>query len=208
MTWPGVFIVFESASKCGKTTLARMLKEELEMRGSHQVIANRGALSRSSFTAKISKPLLNDIGYSSAFYWADVLFNTRDNILPGLQARECVVIQDRYDLSIVAYHEIHGLWDDEMLLDEFLSRNMVVHPDLTVFLQPDPDVALQRIRSSEDSTAVDVQFVYHPENLARMQERFLHHLIRLKRNFLVLDTGVKTPQECLAEILRKIPHKE
>jgi thymidylate kinase len=204
MKLPGLFVAFESAPKCGKSTLAALLKKQLETARGSTVLLNRGALSVSEFSKKIDDKINEDTAYSTAFYWADAVFNTSDSIVPMLQRRDGVVIQDRYDLSIVVYREIHGLNGDAMLLDEYLKRGMIVHPDITVFPRPDPEVVFERIRNDPMSSAVDRKFEEYRDRLIRAQDLYQRHLTRLGRRVITLDTHLMTPEECVGEIVCQI----
>jgi len=199
----GKFLVFEATSKCGKTTLSKMLKDRLENDLQQEVILKRGALSTSEFGQKVGRLSIADLGYSSSFYWADLVFDTMDCIKHEINAGK-IVIQDRYDLSVVTYREIHGMQYDSILLDEYLQRGMMIKPDLTIFLRPPLDAVIRRIKESSDSTEIDKKFLSCPEKLEWMQTRIEHHLVRLNRNFVMYDTDDIGALGCLELIMKKI----
>jgi len=204
MATRGHLIAFESASKCGKTTLAKLLADKLAANNpGNRIASERGALSRSAFAKKVAGENICDVAYSSSFYWADIVFHTADIIIP-IMTGGGVVVQDRYDISIVAYREIHGLSKDHILLDEYLKRGMIIHPDLTVYLDPEPEIAFERIRNSQDSSPIDMQFLQNPSMFLFMQERIRNHIVRLGRNYLALDTGAYGQEECLTQILKRL----
>lgn len=202
----GFFLVFESAPKCGKTTLARLLADKIFSLDKKQLtMSQRGALSQSDFSKKMSGSI-KDIGYSTAFYWADLIFSTADCIAGVLQ-KGGIVIQDRYDLSIITYREVHGFKYDYLLLDEYLKREMIVSPNLTVFLNPPLETILKRIRESNLSSSVDKEFFDHQEMIKEIQLRIKQHLKRLERNYITLDTEEMSCEECVSCILDSIHFK-
>ena len=203
----GLFVAFESAPKCGKTTLSTKLASSM-----HQAFPNRailwghGALSNSEFAAKVKNRIITDIRYSTAFYWADLIFYTQDVIIPNLQKNN-IVIQDRYDLSIISYREVYGLYHDEILLEEYLKREFILHPDLTVFLEPSRDIMCERIRHAPESSSIDKAFLDAPPRLDAIQDRTRHYLAKFKRATLTLNTGSLSIDECINCILGELQIK-
>lgn len=200
----GFFLVFESAPKGGKTTLAGLLTAQLKsMVGSRLLISGRSALSKSDFAEFIKQKQINDIGYSTAFYWADIVFDTHDSIMPILQ-QEGIVIKDRYDLSIVTYREVKNFSHDYFLLREYIARGMIINPNLTIFLNPSPEVTLGRIKENPDSSLIDKEFLKYPDGISIIQARIEYYLKGLQRQYIVLDTGTINKQECIACIIKQM----
>lgn len=199
----GLFVVFESVSKCGKTTLANGLEARLKVAYPLcEVFHKRGALSRSDFGKEVTKRNIEDLGYSTAFYWADLVFDSQDT-QSLLQRDSSIIIQERYDLSIVAYREIHGFFDDCLLLDAYHKRKMLLTPDLTVFLDAPTEVIIERINSSCESTNVDKAFGKKAREIRAFQQLIRNHLNDMGRHTLHLDTSEKSIQECL-----RLTHEE
>ena len=199
MQKPGFFLVFESAAKCGKSTLATGLTRYLESK-KHEILHKRGALSNSEFSRQIKLQNICDLGYSSAFYWADCIFDTNDTVKPAITSGK-FVLQERYDLSILTFREIHGLKSDFILLDEYLERHLLISPDLTVLLKADPRSVLNRIRNSADSSEIDLIFLSRPDLVTAMNERLEYHLNRLGRKYITLDTVANTVSDCQQKII-------
>lgn len=200
----GIFVTFESGSKGGKTTLTGALSTTLRDQLTHrQVTQGRSALTESPFASEVKRRNITSLEYSTAFYWADLVFHTHDSIVPNLKSGD-VVVYDRYDVSILAYREAYGLHDDDLLLDGFVARGMILNPDLTVFLNPPLEVMLDRINKSEDGSDIDRAFLNSPQRLAEIQRRTEHHLVRMNRKFVTLDTALHDVDQCVDQLLTHI----
>ncbi|MDP3779383.1 MAG: hypothetical protein Q8R30_05070 [bacterium] len=200
----GLFIVFESAPKGGKTTLSTELAKRLRHESANkQILWGRSALTNSTFASEVKSRDISDLGYSTAFYWADLIFYTHDVIAPNVK-NGAIVVHDRYDLSIVSYREAYGLHHDELLLKEYLKREMILNPDLTVFLDPPIQVMLARIAHATESSSVDRAFLNAPVGLDYIQKRMRHYLARFNRRFLTLDTDSLGIDECVTNILEAV----
>ncbi len=200
----GLLLVFESAPKCGKTTLSAELAGALRQSSLGQaVMLGRCALSNSEFATTVKSRNITDLGYSTAFYWADLIFYAHDVLSPHL-AKGGIIVQDRYDLSIVCHREVYGLSDDEILLDGYLQRGMIPCPDLTIFLNPPWEVICNRIKSDPKGSPIDKEFLEVPSRIGAIQERIQYHLSRLDRQFVVLDTAALTIQESIRCILGRL----
>ena len=192
-----LFVVFESVSKCGKTTLAKALESRIKaVNPLCEVFHKRGALSESPFGKEVTKRNIKDLGYSTAFYWADLVFDSQ-NTQSLLQRDSSVVIQERYDLSIVAYREMHGFYDDRLLLDAYHKRKMLLTPDLTVFLDAPTEVIIERINNSNESTNIDKAFGKNAGEINAFQQSIRAHLNDTGRSTLLLNTFEYSVQRCL-----------
>jgi len=200
----GFFLAFESAPKSGKTTLINLLADEIKKTDNKRLLdVSRSALSKSGFAEEVKSKKINDIGYSTAFYWADVIFDTQDRILPVLQSGG-IVLKDRYDLSLVTYRESNNFNYDYLLLEEYIKRGMVIDPNFTVLLRPDKDIVVNRIKNNSDSSAIDKEFLDNPDKILTIQARTEYHLKKFQRQYIILDTGVLTQEECINAIINQI----
>ena len=167
------------------------------------IIHQRGALSTSLFGQEVSQRRINDIGYSTAFYWTDAVLDTIDTIIPKLKDGN-IIVQERYDLSITSFREIHGFKDDTLLLDTFLQRGMLIHPHLTILAQADCATVSERIINGTDSSSIDHDFLNHLEKITAMTESIRGHIVRLHRNHIILDTQKHSINECINQIITAI----
>lgn len=200
----GYFIVFESAPKCGKSTLAREVVKRIENLWNKNILHKRGALSTSVFAKKITdRKIDKNLEYSSSFYWSDAIFDTADTILPNLNDGN-LIIQERYDMSIVSYREIHGLNDDIFLLEEYLKRGLIIDPDITIVPYADIEIIKERIEVNSDSTEIDKKFIEKMKQHELMQQRIVYHLDRLGRRYVLIDTGKNGINESADVLVDKI----
>lgn len=197
----GTFIAFEGPPKSGKTTLSTALANRLETNHPDKTVSlERAMLSNSPFAKTIkSLPLMSDIGYSTAFLWADTVFHTQDAVIPTVVSGG-IAIQDRYDLSMVTYREMKGMVNDHLILDEYLSRGLVINPDLTVLLDPGWEAGYQRMLAGADTTNLDRDFYRDRSNYGILIDLYRKHLKRLGRHAIKLDTARLSVNDCL-EIL-------
>ncbi|WP_345761686.1 dTMP kinase [Diaminobutyricibacter sp. McL0608] len=154
ITTRGRFIVFEGIDASGKSTQVNRLAEMVSAAGRKVHITAEpttgpiGSLIRQAFSGRT--PL--DDRVIAALFVADRidhLTNERDGILE-LLGRGIDVISDRYYLSSVAYHssDIDMNW---VVRANELSTDLLL-PDLTIYLDVAPAVALRRLQSRAQQT--------------------------------------------------------
>lgn len=143
----GAFIAFEGIDGSGKSTQVARLAERLRVRGvrirttAEPTAGPIGAMIRQSFSGRAEF----DDRVIAALFVADRLdhlTNKFDGVL-NLIANGQTVITDRYYLSSYAYHA------SEVDLEWIASANSIntdiLRPDITIFIDIEPSLALQRI---------------------------------------------------------------
>ncbi|WP_369045764.1 dTMP kinase [Sinomonas sp. P10A9] len=143
----GRFIVFEGIDASGKSTQVKLLSEYLESLGEAVHVTAEptagpvGSLIRQAFAERVP---LDDRTIAALFVAdrVDHLTNSHDGIL-DLIARGVTVICDRYYLSSLAYHagDVDASWIEH---SNSISTDLL-RPDLTVYIDVDPDVAGSRL---------------------------------------------------------------
>lgn len=148
----GLFITFEGADGCGKTTQLNLLKEYLENQG-YEVVLTRepGAIGLGE---EIRKLLLHYEGYvsskSEAFlFLADRAQNIETIVKPSV-AEGKIVLCDRHIDSTIAYQGYGRGEDIEKL--EYLNNLSTdfYKPDLTLVYDVDIETATKRVGSDKD----------------------------------------------------------
>ena len=181
MTTPR-FIVLEGLDGSGKSTQISLLSQKLTALGLPHTTTREpstgpiGALARE---AVHSSPLENET--LALLFAADRYQHVTDVVNPALNQGKYVLC-DRFYYSNLAYQA-----DNPEALARVLTYNQAVmalrRPDITFFLDVDPEECMRRILERKGKTAIY-------ENLTRLRqdrERFLNAFNRLDDNIVILD---------------------
>lgn len=144
----GTFIVFEGGEKAGKSTVIKFLKDELTKRGLDVLVTHEpgdtplGKAIRERLLKKEDGVSINPVAESFLFF-ADRAQHIADVVLPALEGGK-IVLGDRFSFSTFAYQHYAKGVDLNFLLqaDAFARQNL--DPDLIIFPDVDPRVALKR----------------------------------------------------------------
>lgn len=191
----GYFITFEGVEGCGKTTQVKLLAERLTAHGFAVVLTREPG--GCPIADKIRTILLDadNRGMSPAaellLYAASRAQHVSDVILPALSADQ-VVICDRFCDATLAYQGFgRGI---ERSLIESLNAHACqgVAPDLTILIDVDPFVGLQRARRRIESGSGPREERFELEELAfHKRVRFGYHQLASAeaRRITVIDGG-------------------
>ncbi|MFI3301269.1 MAG: dTMP kinase [Candidatus Gastranaerophilales bacterium] len=148
----GMFITFEGADGCGKTTQLKLLAEYLVQKGYDVVITREpGAVGLGE---KIREILLNYEGEVSSRAEAFLFLADRsqhiDNLIKPSINQGKIVLCDRHTDSTVAYQGYGRGQDLERirLLNEIAVDNVV--PDLTFVFDIDVETSMSRVGNEKD----------------------------------------------------------
>lgn len=148
----GLFITFEGADGCGKTTQLNLLKEYLEKNG-HEVVYTREPGGK-GLGEKIREILLNYDGEvsnrcESFLFLADRAQNIDIIVKPAMESGK-IVLCDRHTDSTVAYQGYgRGLDLKEIHELNSLATNNI-KPDLTLVFDVDIETSMKRVGSEKD----------------------------------------------------------
>lgn len=185
--YPGKFIVFEGIDGSGKTTQAKVLKEELEEKG-HKVFTTKnptdhviGKFIRTVLSGKEKIPP-QAIQY---LFNADRVVQQED-IIEHLKKGE-IVISDRYCWSSVAYGMADIGEEPQRLLVaysilSFYHRFLL--PDLTVFLDTKTNIAIKRLGAKPDHEIYE-----NTEFLSKAQNTYKALLDLFPKDIFVIDSN-------------------
>lgn len=148
----GLFITFEGADGCGKTTQLNLLKDYLEQQGKDVVVTREpGAKGLGEHVRKI---LLNYDGVvsdrcESFLFLADRAQNIDVIVKPAIGEGK-IVLCDRHTDSTVAYQGYgRGLDIDEInMLNNLATGNR--KPDLTLVFDVDVETSMKRVGQEKD----------------------------------------------------------
>lgn len=150
--YSGTLIVFDGLDGSGKTTQAKLLAKQLRVTGPVSVL--RPSTDQFRFDQTITDYMKGRLPADQMYdvvvemplmTAADLFRQMRTVILPRLRAGE-VVICDRYVYTVYARAHSRGLDEQEWLsqLNRYLPE-----PDLTLFMDVRPEVALRRVRARD-----------------------------------------------------------
>ncbi len=155
----GLFLTFEGADGCGKSTQMKLLAEYLDARGYETVV------SREPGGCEISeriRDLVLDIRYrgmspecEALLYAASRVEHVRQVILPGVAAGK-IVLCDRFLDSSFAYQARGRELGDDFIRQINAPARLAV-PDRTLLFAGDPQVILQRLRAGENLDRLEVE---------------------------------------------------
>ena len=143
----GKLITFCGLDGCGKSTMIKMLSDELVQDGYEVLVTKQPTdMMRKTdiFRTFMDQPDHSNYEYRSLSLMAaaDRIQHVNHVILPALKAGK-IVICDRYFFSCLANLHARGYKDDSWIYD--ISRS-IIKPNLAFFLDVTPAVAMMRVR--------------------------------------------------------------
>lgn len=202
----GLFISFEGIDGSGKSTQARMLAASLENLG-HEVVLTREP-GGSPGAEEIRRLVLEGDTDRWSAETELLLFTAarRDHlertIRPALEAGK-VVITDRFADSSRIYQGL-GRADLAGLVDQLHALVIGQEPDMTVLVDMDPDVGLQRALDRQDGEDRFESFGGDMQN--RMRHGFLELAAKFPDRFCVVD-GNRSIEAVEADILNIVQER-
>ena len=199
----GVFIAFEGIDGSGKGTQIRKLKKYLEKNG-HPVFRTQepndspvGSLIHQIMIGRIHTT--NDV--IAALFVADRLDHIQNetNGLLKFLNQGINVISDRYYFSSYAYQSV------DLPMDWIISANRpcasLLKPDVTVFIDVDPEVTMARIEKNR----LTKELFEQTDRLIETRKRYFEAFEKLKdtENVLIVD-GDRDADEVADEIREKL----
>ena len=148
----GMFITFEGADGCGKTTQQMLVADYLESKG-YEVLITREPGAK-GLGEDIRKILLDYKGpvserCESLLFLADRAQHVDNMILPAIEKGQ-IVLCDRYTDSTVAYQGYGRQQNLERIkkLNDFATN--LLKPDLTFVFDIDVETSMQRVGKEKD----------------------------------------------------------
>jgi dTMP kinase len=185
----GFLICVEGLDGCGKTTQTKLLVKNLRVRGFNAMYTaepSRGKIG--SFLKKYC--LQGEKRVSSAvealLFAADRVEHLKEEVVPALNEGK-IVVSDRYIYSSLAYQGAAKLdlcWIREI-------NKMAISPDLAVFIDVEPETAIQRVKSKK-SVMEDL------ETQRKVREVYMNFV---ENGELVKINGDETKKKVASEML-------
>lgn len=196
----GLFITFEGIEGSGKTTQIKLLTERLTQSGYQALITREPG--DGEIGSRIRELLLSVSSSLDALtelflLAADRTRHVIEVITPALK-KGCIVISDRYTDSSVAYQGYgRGLPLDFINKVNELAVNGI-YPDLTIALDIDPNISLERSRSRlRQQNMFEAEGRFEQENMGfhqRVREGYLNIAKMQQRRFVVFDAELSIPK--------------
>lgn len=195
-TYSGFFLVLEGIDGSGKSTIAEIIKRNIEKLGIRTYITREPTESP---TGQILKKYMDIVHYSlrnpiyeALLFATDRIYHLTHLIIPLLK-KGYLVICDRYVYSSLAYQSINGV--DETWIG--IINKYILKPDLAIFLDVKPNIAIKRLKKSRNIF------------------EFYDFLIKVYNNYIKLVNkgelervdGTKEPNSIAEEIIKNILNK-
>ena len=189
----GYFITFEGVEGCGKTTQIKLLSELLTTRGIITVLTREPG--GCPIADKIRAILLDAENRAMAplaelmLYAAARAQHVTEVISPALEAGK-IVLCDRFCDATVAYQSF-GRGIDRNVIDTLnIQACQGASPDLTVLVDCDPSVGLERARRRIEATSGPREERFELEELAfhhRVRDGYRQLAADQPERFLIID---------------------
>ncbi len=189
-----LFIALEGIDGSGKTTQIHLLAEKLSDEG-HQVYTTFEPTD--NFIGSIIRDILKGVRSAdhktiAALFAADRLdhvLNADYGMVTQLN-KGYTVITDRYYFSSYAYHGTHV--DMDWVIDSNAMVARTLRPNLTIFIDVAPRVAMQRINANRKS----IELFETLENLSAVKNKYMEAFQKMKgEEHVVIVDGDRTPIE-------------
>ena len=176
----GLFVTFEGIEGCGKSTQVKLASAWLDKQKiAHLVTREPGG---TSVGTEIRKILLSEKTVElqpvaeALLYLADRFQHIVEVIRPALDGGN-IVLADRYHDSTVAYQGYGRGIPVQWIENIWVGSNAAMVPDLTILLDLDPEIGLQRSLEKLRARGLDE---------SRFEKEALEFHIRVREGFLAL----------------------
>lgn len=210
----GYFITFEGVEGCGKTTQIKLLSEFLSVHGKAAVLTREPG--GCPIADKIRAILLDAENRALSplaelmLYAAARAQHVTEVITPALNAGK-IVLCDRFCDATVAYQSFGRGIDRDVIDTLNLQACQGVSPDLTVLVDCDPAVGLERARRRIEATSGPREERFELEALAfhhRVRNGYLQLAADEPDRFLIVngsDSIEKTFTTISRQVMTRIP---
>ena len=192
----GKFIVFEGIDGCGKSTQIARLAEAIRARGNDVLLTaeptehDTGKMLREALSGRVKR---TPEEMAALFTLDRIVHNKAEDGIENALENGRYVLSDRYYYSSLAYQG--SLCDYEWVRQMNVGCPAIRRPDLCIFLDSPPRVALERIgRRGEAKEIYEKE-----ETLTVFRDTFLRVFETLGDNVAIVDAS-GTPDE-VAELV-------
>lgn len=186
-----MLISFEGGEGAGKTTLIGRIYDEFKRRG-HEVLLTRAP--GGTMTGELIRHLLlhhdeQDVSMRTELFLflADRAQHVEQVIRPALE-KNIVVLCDRFNDSTVAYQGGARGFDPAFIRNLCLFATQNLEPDLTLYLDIDPEEGLSRVHRTKDRIEKE-NLLFHQ----KIRSAYLEIAKKDPKRFHTLDAS-KSPE--------------
>ena len=195
----GAFVVFEGIDGSGKGTQIKKLKKRLEAEGCS--VCRTAEPSDSPIGSLIHQIMIGRIRTSNdvlaSLFVADRLDHIQNDVngLEKFLSQGIHVISDRYYFSSFAYQSVDLPMDYIIRAHEPVMQKL--RPDLTVFIDVDPDITMERIETNR----LTKELFEEAGRLRETRSRYFEAFERLKdEENVIIVPGDGSPDAIAEEI--------
>lgn len=188
----GFFIVCEGVDGAGKTTT---IDGFLKRKNDEKHYFYSKGLKSDTFIGRIalSHP-------STLLFLLELVYVTHKLVKPSLRENK-IVLQDRYDFSILAYTPACEKWYNK--LAAFLLRPYLIKPDLLVYFDVSLEERIKRLKSSQQNKH-HAALIRNPELVYAQEKKFAELLNQYAGRKAYIDTTNKSIDAIVNEFAQKI----
>lgn len=210
----GKFIVIEGIDGAGKTVQVDILAKKLGDLGIPLHVTREcsdgpiGKLLRNTYLPGHRECDERVVNYLYAADRLDHISNSEDGMMHYID-RGINVLCDRYLMSSLAYdtYMYYGTAEFDNAMESIIQRNKVnmdlMTPDLTIFIDVAPEVAMKRINAGREEATI----YENVEKLAKIRYAYLQSIKILRyryHNFIETVDGCGSPEKVAADIWRHV----
>ncbi len=203
-------IVYEGIDGCGKDTQINLMDDKLKSLGYDTIVLSN--VSDSPIGKSIREVLSNKEYYISSMQMACLFLS--ELFLVDKQIKEYLsngktVIMSRWFYSTLAYA---GDKLNDYLAIKDISDRLICKPDYLIYLDIDPEIAMERITKRDDTTDKKLELYENTSRLARIHEKYELVLdmvsFEMKYTNIIKVDASKTIEEVFTDIYEQLNKKE
>ena len=203
-------IVYEGIDGCGKDTQINLMNDKLKSLGYDTIVLSN--VSDSPIGKSIREVLSNKEYYISSMQMACLFLS--ELFLVDKQIKEHLnngktVIMSRWFYSTLAY--AGDKLNDYLTIND-ISDRLICKPDYLVYLDIDPETAMERITKRDDTTDKKLELYENTSRLARIHKKYELVLdmvsFEMKYTTIIKVDASKTIEEVFTDIYEQLNKKE
>lgn len=178
----GLFVVCEGLDCGGKTTTIKNVMKQINK---NKFIYSKG-LGSNTIVGKIARKLP-----STFMFLVELIYLTYKNIFPKL-LRGKIVLQDRYDMSVISFVPSTEKLYNRMLIQ--LLKSLLIKPDILIHFTVDMKNRLKRLKKSSNNN-YHKMLIENPSLIIMREKSYTKLFDELKCKKIEINTSKYTIKE-------------